>query len=82
MKADTYQVITDRIVGLLEQGTVPWHKPWRGGNMLPQNLVNRKPYRAGIPQGGGECDIAIWRSNFYGRRAAPARGPALAAPRT
>ncbi len=37
---------------------------------------------AGIPQGGGECDIAIWRSNFYGRRAAPARGPALAAPRT
>ena len=30
MKADAYQVITDRIVGLLEQGTVPCQKPWQG----------------------------------------------------
>jgi antirestriction protein ArdC len=45
MKDAVYQVITDRVMALLEQGTVPWHKPWRGGDMLPQNLVSRKPYR-------------------------------------
>jgi len=27
-KQDVYQVITDRIVELLEQGTAPWHQPW------------------------------------------------------
>jgi antirestriction protein ArdC len=40
-----YQVVTDRVIALLEQGTVPWHKPWHGGDQLPQNLVSRKPYR-------------------------------------
>jgi len=45
VKDAVYQVITDRVIALLQQGTVPWHKPWRGGNMLPQNLVSRKPYR-------------------------------------
>ena len=24
-----YEVITDRILALLEQGTVPWHRPVR-----------------------------------------------------
>jgi antirestriction protein ArdC len=27
----------------LEQGVVPWHKPWEQG--IPRNLVTRKPYR-------------------------------------
>src|SRR5580765_3659705 len=45
VKDAVYQVITDRVIALLEQGTVPWHKPWHGGDMLPQNLVSRKPYR-------------------------------------
>ena len=44
MKIDTYQIITDRIIGMLEAGTVPWHKPWKGGEP-PQNLVSKKPYR-------------------------------------
>jgi antirestriction protein ArdC len=44
VKNDVYQVITDRIVRLLESGTVPWHRPWRGGE-VPQNLVSRRPYR-------------------------------------
>lgn len=41
-----YDLITDRIIGLLEQGTVPWRKPWRtidGG--APRNLVSGKSYR-------------------------------------
>ena len=45
VKADAFQVITDRIVGLLEQGTIPWQKPWRGGEMVPRNLISRREYR-------------------------------------
>ncbi len=45
MKNDVYQIVTDRIVSLLESGTVPWHKPWKGGNQWPQNFVSRKVYR-------------------------------------
>ena len=39
-----YEIITERILNLLEQGTVPWHKPWTGGG-LAQNLVSQRPYR-------------------------------------
>lgn len=45
MKDAVYQVITDRVIALLEQGTVPWHKPWQGGQTMPRNLVSRRPYR-------------------------------------
>lgn len=45
MKDAVYQVITDRVITLLEQGTVPWHKPWQGGQTMPQNIVSRRPYR-------------------------------------
>ena len=38
-----YQLITDRILTLLEQGVVPWHQPWAGG--WPRNLVSGRPYR-------------------------------------
>jgi antirestriction protein ArdC len=45
MKADAFQVITDRIIGLLETGTVPWQKPWKGGAGMPKNLISKKEYR-------------------------------------
>jgi antirestriction protein ArdC len=45
VKSDVYQVVTDRIIHLLESGTVPWQQPWKGGNLWPQNLVSRKVYR-------------------------------------
>lgn len=28
MKTDAYQMVTDRICALLEQGFIPWNKPW------------------------------------------------------
>jgi antirestriction protein ArdC len=43
MKTDVYQIVTDRIIQLLETGTVPWHQPWQV--LKPQNMVSRKPYR-------------------------------------
>ena len=45
MNIQSYERITERIVGLLEQGTVPWHKPWQITTGMPRNLVTQKPYR-------------------------------------
>lgn len=45
MNTKSYERITERIVGLLEQGTVPWHMPWQVKTGLPRNLVTKKPYR-------------------------------------
>ncbi len=39
-----YEVITDRILAALDQGTIPWRKPWKCGG-APRNLVTGKPYR-------------------------------------
>ena len=42
MKA--YEVITQRIIDLLESGVVPWRRPWRSlGD--PCNLISRQPYK-------------------------------------
>jgi antirestriction protein ArdC len=42
-----YEIVTERIIALLEQGTVPWQKPWAntGEDSMPRNLVSGKPYR-------------------------------------
>lgn len=45
VKYDVYQVVTDRIIGLLESGTAPWHRPWKGNHQAPQNFISRKAYR-------------------------------------
>jgi antirestriction protein ArdC len=42
---NVYEVITTRIIELMQKGTVPWRQPWRGGNASPKNLVSGKPYR-------------------------------------
>jgi antirestriction protein ArdC len=42
---NTYDRITDRIIDLLNQGTVPWHKPWKASTGLPRNRITHKPYR-------------------------------------
>ena len=39
-----YSIITDRIIKVLESGTVPWRKPWRGRNSMPCNAVSKRPY--------------------------------------
>lgn len=45
MNTKAYDRITERIVALMEQGTVPWHKPWQIQTGMPRNLVTQKPYR-------------------------------------
>ena len=44
-KASVYDQITERIIAMLETGTVPWRKPWKAQASFPRNLVSGKPYR-------------------------------------
>lgn len=45
-KRDVYDVITARIMELLDKGIIPWRKPWRGGRAgMPKNLASGKAYR-------------------------------------
>ncbi len=41
--SSVYEIITSRIVEELENGQMPWRKPWR--TLPPANLVSKKPYR-------------------------------------
>jgi antirestriction protein ArdC len=43
-KKDVYQIVTDRIIELLEDRIVAWKQPWTNAG-LPQNLVTKKYYR-------------------------------------
>lgn len=43
-KFDVYQAVTDRIIAQLEQGEIPWHKPWTGIASGAFNRVSKKPY--------------------------------------
>lgn len=41
---DVYSIVTDRIIQALEEGTIPWQKPWVGSGRAI-NYISRKPYR-------------------------------------
>ncbi len=43
-KLDVYELVTTRIIDLLEAGTVPWQKPWTDAG-VPMNLISKRPYR-------------------------------------
>ena len=40
-----YDLINDRIMQLLQQGTVPWRKTWNAASNQPKNLISKKEYR-------------------------------------
>ena len=50
-KPDVYEIITDRVISLLENSVIPWHRPWKTTMVnqkvevvLPQNAVSNLPY--------------------------------------
>lgn len=43
-KFDLYQTVTDRIIELLEQGLIPWRKPWSSAGP-PMNALSKRPYQ-------------------------------------
>jgi antirestriction protein ArdC len=40
-----YDIVTEKIVSMLEAGTIPWRRPWTVENRMPANLVSKKAYR-------------------------------------
>jgi len=43
-KVDVYAAINDKIIEQLNNGTIPWRKPWADAG-LPQNIISKKYYR-------------------------------------
>ncbi len=43
-KKDVYTIVTDQVMAQLEQGIIPWRRPWTDGHM-PTNLISKRPYR-------------------------------------
>jgi len=44
-KLDVYQIITDQIIKKLEEGIIPWHKPWKSSEQWPKNFKSDSKYR-------------------------------------
>ena len=45
MSQKIYDLITDRIIALLEADVIPWRKPWDAAGNAPRNLTSCKAYR-------------------------------------
>jgi antirestriction protein ArdC len=45
MNKSVYEKITDIIIRKLEDGVVPWRKPWNGEEGMPRNLITKKAYQ-------------------------------------
>ena len=43
MNKNIYEILNEKIIAKLEEGTAPWHKPWSAG--LPKNIVSNKEYK-------------------------------------
>jgi antirestriction protein ArdC len=41
---NVYEIVTNKIIELLEQEIIPWRRPWIAAG-LPRNLVSRRTYR-------------------------------------
>ncbi|MCL6444612.1 MAG: ssDNA-binding domain-containing protein [Alicyclobacillus sp.] len=42
---NVYEIVTDRIIKQLEQGVIPWRRPWTEHGYRPVNWKTMKPYR-------------------------------------
>ena len=44
MSKNVYEMVTDRIIEQLENGVIPWEKPWTGVRDGAYNRVSKKSY--------------------------------------
>ncbi len=41
-----YEIITEKILSEIDNGTIPWHKPWKSADgEEPCNAITKRPYR-------------------------------------
>jgi len=41
-KREVYEIVTDRIIERMEQGAIPWERPWNSAIGLPRNIQGRQ----------------------------------------
>jgi antirestriction protein ArdC len=44
MAKNVYQMVTNRVIEQMQQGIIPWHRPWTGAADGAMNYVTRRPY--------------------------------------
>lgn len=44
MSIDVYEMVTERIIAMLEQGEIPWDRPWTGAGRYAIKRTTGKPY--------------------------------------
>ena len=44
MNTKVYEIITERIVSLLNEGVCPWRRPWNRLPIAPQNFASGRTY--------------------------------------
>ena len=44
MSINVYEMVTERIIEQLENGVIPWEKPWTGVRSGAFNRVSKKSY--------------------------------------
>jgi antirestriction protein ArdC len=45
IKSSVLEIVTERLLDVMAQGTCPWDKPWDGGLALPTSFATGKAYR-------------------------------------
>ena len=63
--SDVFQIVTDRIVAQLEQGVIPWHRPWINVLSGAYSRVTGKPYsllnQMLLPSDGAYASYQGWK---------------------
>jgi antirestriction protein ArdC len=63
-----YQEVTDSIIKQLEQGAMPWIKPWKTDSTADKNVLSQKPYQGvnrlilGLSSMVQGFDVPVWAS--------------------
>ena len=66
---DVYAIVTEKIINLLEQGIVPWRRPWTSTG-LPRNLSKQEAVsrRQSFSAFGLEIRFAVLADDAPGER--------------
>ena len=68
MSNTVYQDVTNSIIEQLENGAIPWVKPWRADSSADKNLLSQKPYQGinrlilGLSGMVNKYDVPVWAS--------------------
>lgn len=66
---DLYESMTNRIIEALQQGVVPWQRPWSSSGGVPRSLSTKKEYRGiNVLLLGLESLMRGFQCSFWGTR--------------